>query len=305
MKESPIPSHISKIKVLIFKDKDMKHIISILALVMPFLAHGENVFREGTKWTTQYVGTQNPEPTYSTVSYVIDGTETVNGCDALKVFASRESDEATPEFICHLKTEGDKVFFWDAEPQCWRLFYDFGLQIGEGCYVYSLPNWNANHESVPSYMKCVGQEDNTVADGNTYLLIEKYLNDSDSMLLGSGKWLKGIGATIGIIENDRFNLEGTNSWLLEVSTADKVVFRANTTSSPTNEVCDNSVTVSTDGLNVSVYGPELTGTLEVYTCSGQHVASHPAHNGKATVALPAKGMYIVSVDNFSQKISVQ
>ena len=118
----------------------MRNIFLLIAFtIMPMLVTAQTYFKDGTTWKTRLCGTLSA---YNTVYYntyaKLNGTETVDGHQALKLFYYEET-KPEPQLYAYIRTDGDKVYFKpaNAAEDTWYLMYDFGLKAGESCEVYS------------------------------------------------------------------------------------------------------------------------------------------------------------------------
>lgn len=152
----------------------------------------------------------------------------------------------------YIRTEGDKVYFKYAsgENSDWYLMYDFGLNVGEGCYVYS-PFYSDDKVPYKSYIKVTGFD----TDKQTKLPLmhlREYKDETCSMeYFEEGSWIKGLSSLLGVNCPNGFGLGGTPFLQLEeVFYEDKVVYKAQTTGIQNTQ--DDSFKVTIDGSKLHI-----------------------------------------------------
>ena len=266
---------------------------------MPFVAFSENIFKEGTKWITLYWGFIDP-PAY--VTHTVEGTVTVDGAEALQIYSIRNDDESSRTQIPLMKTEGDKVFFLDPESNNWLLCYDFGLEVGQGCYVYSIPI--GNNSAYRSYVKCLRIYDSEEYNGLTVIEFEEFDNDECTGHSETGIWLKGIASVRGLVENNLFGTVGGVHQLVYASTTEGVIYENEEASASEISIDGPSVSVSTNGLEITVSGANLNENVSLYTVDGILIASGKPAGGTLSLTAPHKGIYIVRAGGVARKIAV-
>lgn len=268
-------------------------------MLLPFVAFGENIFKEGTKWVTSYWGFIG-SPMYYT--HTVEGTVTVDGAEALQIYLTKNEDESSRTQSPLMKTEGDKVFFLDPESNNWLLCYDFGLEVGQGCYVYQIPI--GNNSTFRTYVKCLRIYDSEEYNGLTVIEFEEFYNDECTGYSETGKWLKGIASVRGFAENNRFGTVGGVIQLVYVSTTEGVIYENKEASANEISMDGPSVSVSTNGLEITVSGANLNENVSLYTVDGFLVASEKSAGGTLSITAPHKGIYIVHAGGVAHKIAV-
>ncbi len=277
----------------------MRNIFALIAFaIMPMLATAQTYFKDGTTWKTRLCGTQSG---YNTVYYntyaKLNGTETVDGYQALKLFYYEE-EKPEPILYAYVRTDGDKVYFkpTNAATDTWYLMYDFGLKAGESCDVYSAWNIEDYPKLRVSQIKCldIQKDENT---GFAKMLVQENLEGFDC---GTFVWYKGLSSDLGLLWNNGCGVDGIGRKLMEVTYNGEVVYSNNTTS------VEN---VSTGGLKTSVRGKNVTVTniskperVELFSADGKLVRELVVGKGTANILLPANGIYILRIDGQTTKI---
>lgn len=277
----------------------MKKLFTLFALAMlPAFAIGQSYFKDGTTWKTLVTSTTTPYGQSSVEVSTLSGQQVVDGYNTLKLYYTNDGNESSTTFIAYIRTDNDKVYFKlaDSESEDWRLMYDFGLSVGEGCYVYYLCNGSVN-ESDKTYIKCTGISDD--ASGLKVMSLEEYNDETCSFLYGTGKWLKGLASENGLRYNNRFNMDGLGSTLLEAYNGSEVFYSKTVT---------DIANARPDGLGVRIDGKNLcvsnAGGQEIalYTTDGVRIARTVAAGGTASLTLPGSGMYLLKVGDNVKKV---
>lgn len=112
-------------------------VISIAMVVLPMLIFGQECFTNGTEWKMMIRSIEYQPKTSFEISK-LDGMVNINGYDAFKMYSEYENKPDSKTLLYYVRTENDKVFFKlpDDDSEEWYLMYDFGLAVGEGCYIY-------------------------------------------------------------------------------------------------------------------------------------------------------------------------
>lgn len=190
-----------------------------MALGLSFcVTNAQNYFVEGIRWETEVWGSHAPtETAYETV--YLEGTVTVDGKDCLKMWRMTDNDPATTCQATVIYVDGDKVYFLpNTTTNEWTLLYDFGLNEGEGCTIGFVPYpWTETSQAITTYVKSTGVSTCDDNDSLEVMALEEYGDASCSLYLGAGKWLKGLGALNGVLNNGYFEADGMRSKLLSVT----------------------------------------------------------------------------------------
>ena len=234
----------------------------------------------------------------------IDGEENVGGYTVMKLYEYELDKEDSRTFKAYLRVDGDKVYFLnpDIDVERWFLMYDFGLKKGEGCYVYSgnfVPDGST--EPYKSYVVCTD-----IVEDEDYGLDVMTLEETDtpdmSGFVAHGTWIKGIGATTGVMYNNYFETQGFGSQLQSVKLGKKVVYEKERTA--INDVSQGNVDVSVEGLNIVVQKIEKPISVALYTADGVCLSRMSVQSGYANVVVPKEGLYILRLGSVARKIVV-
>lgn len=266
---------------------------------MPLIAHSETYFKEGSKWSVQHIGTHAPGGVRTTETVYIEGEAVINGFNAMKMFVVNNNDESTRRLATYARTEGERVYFFDGQSQEWLLMYDFGLTVGEGCYVYSVPTGVSDSPNC-SYVKCTARTESDKYAGWGTLILEEYESEACTNPLGQGEWLIGLASTSGVFGNNRFDVDGVCSMLLSASYRDEEICQMSQTGIE-GLVC-TPLTVNVCGMTLSVSNAGTKGMLSLYKADGTLVNRYELSGNDIDIRLPHKGVYILSTGSYSQKI---
>ena len=292
----------------------MKKLILLIVLLFPFVLQAQNYFKEGTTW---FLESRNIDPTNPRVGHysITFETDEVQKWSALY---ETNDDTGKKDFLVYVKVDGDKVFFnpWEWDTDDWFLLYDFGLNVGEGCYVYDAYSaitkreYDRDDRNVQSvYVKCVEIVDkHEWAVSPPLMVFDQYkdetceeINYSDYFKL---HWVKGIGmlSPYGVILNQLSSLAGVSISVKRVVDKDgKVVL--DVASSGINETeTVKSPRVEVDGLEIKVFSND--DFCDVYSADGKHVGSFRLIDGVGRISLCANGVYILKVGGDSYKIMI-
>lgn len=274
----------------------MRALILFCLLVVPSITRAQNYFVDGMIWKVMVFGTQYQEYSPTLVVTSIDGDTIVDGQQALKMYQSW-GDGAT-ELAAIVRTEGDKVFFHDASSATgWSLCYDFGLEIGEGCYVKGLTS-----PCITTYIKCVDIHDSPEYGGWSVMELEEYEDESCSTCYGTGVWLRGLCSSKGVTSNNRLDVDGMGAYIVSEVYCGKQLLYQNTA----NGISGTTVgrfSVSVDGLSVKVSGVEGNESLLLFSGDGRMLRQIHSHTGELQIRLPQKGVYILKAGRRVSKIS--
>lgn len=280
----------------------MRGLIIFLSVFVAFLVNGQVQFSDGMKWYSIVCGTHKPQPTYSTELVTLEKTDDAG---IFKVFQRNLDHDTDREFVAFIKSDADKVYFKfdESETAEWYLMYDFGLQPGEGCYVYGLYNGNNNIPPRKTYVKCTSIEDSSEYQGWSVMKLEEYEDETCSQWYMDGTWIKDLASEGGLTFNNGFDLCGIGSTLDSVVLSDGTVVFSN----PKSGISDISNSSRTD---IRVVGHEIfvsaaDKTLAcLYTLTGLQLGNYVLGKSPIAISVPACGVYILKVGSSSKKIMV-
>ena len=277
-------------------------VISIAMVVLPMLIFGQECFTNGTEWKMMIRSIEYQPKTSFEISK-LDGMVNINGYDAFKMYSEYENKPDSKTLLYYVRTENDKVFFKlpDDDSEEWYLMYDFGLAVGEGCYIYN-PTFTINDKELyKTYLKCISiTKDET--SGNTIMGMEEYKDDTFELLRGEGEWIKGISSTLGINYNTGFGMTGGEFRLIEVKNGDRVFYSDNTTS--ISKVSNAPLRYRVDGLNINLSGTEVSDKIQVYYTNGALLGNFTAKGNSIDIRVPNSGVYVLKLKNTTISIHV-
>ena len=278
-------------------------VISIAMVVLPMLIFGQECFTNGTEWKMMIRSIEYQPKTSFEISK-LDGMVNINGYDAFKMYSEYENKPDSKTLLYYVRTENDKVFFKlpDDNSEEWYLMYDFGLVVGEGCYIYN-PTFTINDKELyKTYLKCVSiTKDET--SGNTIMGMEEYKDDTFELLRGEGEWIKGISSTLGINYNTGFGMTGGVFRLIEVKNGDHV-FYSYDTSSISQVSHTTPLRYRVDGLNINLSGTEVSDNIQVYYTNGALLGNFTANGNSINISVPNSGVYVLKLKNTTISIHV-
>ena len=277
-------------------------VISIAMAVLPMLIFGQECFTNGTEWKMMIRSIEYQPKTSFEISK-LDGMVNIDGYEAFKMYSEYENKPDSKTLLYYVRKENDKVFFKlpDDNSEEWYLMYDFGLAVGEGCYIYN-PTFTINDKELyKTYLKCISiTKDET--SGNTIMGMEEYKDDTFELLRGEGEWIKGISSTLGINYNTGFGRTGGEFRLIEVKNGDRVFYSDNTTS--ISKVSNAPLRYRVDGLNINLSGTEVSDKIQVYYTNGALLGNFTANGNSIDISVPNSGMYILKIKNTTISIHV-
>ena len=277
-------------------------VISIAMVVLPMLIFGQECFTNGTEWKMMIRSIEYQPKTSFEISK-LDGMVNINGYDAFKMYSEYENKPDSKTLLYYVRTENDKVFFKlpDDDSEEWYLMYDFGLAVGEGCYIYN-PTFTISFKKLyKTYLKCISITKDETSD-NTIMGMEEYKDDTFELLRGEGEWIKGISSTLGINYNTGFGMTGGEFRLIEVKNGDRVFYSDNTTS--ISKVSNAPLRYRVDGLNINLSGTEVSDNIQVYYTNGALLGNFTANGNSIDISVPNSGMYILKIKNTTISIHV-
>ena len=277
-------------------------VISIAMAVLPMLIFGQECFTNGTEWKMM-IKSIEPQPKTSIEISKLDGMVNIDGYEAFKMYSEYENKPDSKTLLYYVRKENDKVFFKlpDDDSEEWYLMYDFGLAVGEGCYIYN-PTFTISFKKLyKTYLKCISITKDETSD-NTIMGMEEYKDDTFELLRGEGEWIKGISSTLGINYNTGFGRTGGEFRLIEVKNGDRVFYSDNTTS--ISKVSNAPLRYRVDGLNINLSGTEVSDKIQVYYTNGALLGNFTANGNSIDISVPNSGMYILKIKNTTISIHV-
>ena len=277
-------------------------VISIAMAVLPMLIFGQECFTNGTEWKMMIRSIEYQPKTSFEISK-LDGMVNIDGYEAFKMYSEYENKPDSKTLLYYVRKENDKVFFKlpDDNSEEWYLMYDFGLAVGEGCYIYN-PTFTISFKKLyKTYLKCISITKDETSD-NTIMGMEEYKDDTFELLRGEGEWIKGISSTLGINYNTGFGRTGGEFRLIEVKNGDRVFYSDNTTS--ISKVSNTPLRYRVDGLNINLSGTEVGDNIQVYYTSGALLGNFTAKGNSIGISVPNSGMYILKIKNTTISIHV-
>ena len=277
-------------------------VISIAMAVLPMLIFGQECFTNGTEWKMMIRSIEYQPKTSFEISK-LDGMVNIDGYEAFKMYSEYENKPDSKTLLYYVRKENDKVFFKlpDDNSEEWYLMYDFGLAVGEGCYIYN-PTFTISFKKLyKTYLKCISITKDETSD-NTIMGMEEYKDDTFELLRGEGEWIKGISSTLGINYNTGFGMTGGVFRLIEVKNGDRVFYSDNTTS--ISKVSNAPLRYRVDGLNINLSGTEVSDNIQVYYTNGALLGNFTANGNSINISVPNSGMYILKIKNTTISIHV-
>lgn len=277
-------------------------VISIAMAVLPMLIFGQECFTNGTEWKMM-IRSIEPQPKTSIEISKLDGMVNIDGYEAFKMYSEYENKPDSKTLLYYVRKENDKVFFKlpDDDSEEWYLMYDFGLAVGEGCYIYN-PTFTISFKKLyKTYLKCISITKDETSD-NTIMGMEEYKDDTFELLRGEGEWIKGISSTLGINYNTGFGRTGGEFRLIEVKNGDRVFYSDNTTS--ISKVSNAPLRYRVDGLNINLSGTEVSDKIQVYYTNGALLGNFTANGNSINIRVPNSGVYVLKLKNTTISIHV-
>lgn len=281
-------------------------VISIAMAILPMLIFGQECFTNGTEWTTKITTPGYPQKDLIKIEK-LDGMVNIDGYDALKMYCEYESIPDSKTLLYYVRTEGDKVFFRlpDDDSGTWYLMYDFGLVVGEGCYLYCPLYTDKENNNTPlkDYFKCISwTKDET--SGIYIMDAEEYEdNTCTGLILDGPRWFDGISSIRGISSNIGLGMRaGSFPQLIEVKNGDRVFYSDNTTS--ISKVSNTPLRYRVDGLNINLSGTEAGDNIQVYYTNGALLGNFAAKGNSINIRVPNSGVYVLKLKNTTISIHV-
>ena len=278
----------------------IKRFILLILAFIPFLMNGQNHFTDGMKWRTQLYGTHEPEVVKSIEVVTIEKTPDDN---CFNMYRSYEDNTSDRELVAVIKEEDSKVYFNPngLKSSEWYLLYDFNLKPGEGCFIYSPLAFSKDSEPYKTYVKCIGIDEKFNEDWSL-LQLEEYKDESCLNIIGHGSWIIGLSSLNGFLYNNRFEVDGFGSLLLDVSEDEKILY--SNKHSGIIEITDTSIpNIKVDGLDIYIsVNDDMCGSI--YSQTGEHIGDYKFSKTPTHIKLSNRGVYILKLENTSKKILV-
>lgn len=274
-----------------------------LMSALPMLGFGQNPFAEGMTWRTKITGTSTPEPQSVVEVARLEGTENVDGVEAMRMYCWNEGMENSKKLTAYIRTDGDKVYFKpvSSDLKDWYLMYDFDLGSGSGCYVYS-PVYQTDGEKPRKwYVKCTGQGKDETGK-YPVMNIEEFEDETCTVSFGTGEWIKGVSSKAGVNYNVGFNSDGIGTQLLEARNGNNVLYATGTAA--ISSASGTSPNISINGRRVSFSDLKDADEIKVYTLDGKIVSECRAMDNSADLYIPQDGTYILKCGEVSKTVSV-
>lgn len=135
------------------------------------------------------------------------------------------------------------------------------------------------------------------------MTLEEYNDDSCTELIGHGAWIKGLSSLICVLYNNRFNVDGCSSQLLEVLENGNVLF-SNSLSGISSMSDSSTPEIKNHGFEILVTTyHDIWGSL--YNASGLHLGNYLFAEGTTSIKVANSGIYILKIDGTSRKILIQ
>lgn len=278
----------------------IKSFILLILAFIPLSMNSQNQFTDGMKWRTQIYGTHEHEVVKLIEVVTIEKTLDENCFNMYRFYEDNTSDK---ELIAVIKTEESKVYFNPNgfKSSEWYLLYDFSLKLGEGCFIYNPLTFTEDSEPYKTYVKCIGIDEKFTEDWSL-LQLEEYTDNSCLNLIGYGSWIRGLSSLNGILYNNRFEVDGFSSSLLEVSDNERILY--SDIPSGVLEITDTSIpNIKVDGLDIYIsVNDDICGSI--YSQAGVHIGNYKFSKTPTHIKLSNRGVYILKLENTSKKILV-
>lgn len=276
---------------------------TIAAIAQPQTA---DVFVNGTKWYQSFFpapdGEPKPEETY--IEYYLDGETEMLGHKCLKLWRLDSPEASERVFVTYVRAEGEKVFFLYGEKATdWDLMYDFGLQVGESCTVtYPNSQWDDTNSAHPYKIKCTEIRPSVDYPGmEEILFVYDNGNDSIEKTYPDAIWIKGVGSIGGLLTN--VFLDGAPGGnLLKASNASDIICENATLSINKTEAPEFKYEIN--DRNVILRGVQGS-SISIYGIDGRCVHHSSSTTDTYNVRIPETGIYILTINSQSTKISIR
>ena len=276
----------------------MRHLLTLLSIVLsPLAVSAEMYFNDGMTWNVAYTSTASPDGDYYPATVSLNGTETINGFEALKMYEAHDGE--TAELIAYIRVDGERVYFTKDgyESNEWYLLYDFSLKVGEGCNVSYL--YSDDYPPESTYIRCIDICKDDSFNGFEQMIVEEFKDSSLSVNYGKGVWLKGLSSEKGVTWNNRLNADGGGCILLSASNGDEIIYQKE--SANANKLIFEGLMVNTIGSNIYISNTDENTAVSIYSVAGSCIYSTVASTS-AQATLPNKGIYILKVGDVTQKL---
>lgn len=273
------------------------------------LCPAQSCFKDGTTWKSSYwgYGHGSDVPVFIMETVTLDGTETLDGHEAMKMYSTLAYGEVPDErvLVAYVRTDGDKIYFKlpKAENGEWYLMYDFGLQPGDDCYINNpsiIGNGNIPFKSYIKVTDVARDEQN----GMDIIRFKEYKDEScDELSKADGEWIKGLSSSRGVNYPNGFGLDGglMGVELLEVTCGGETIYKNTSTNIVNTE--NGTLKAKADGLTLHISGINTPCNISLFTTDGILCKQMTAADSHADIALPDYGVYILKIGNMTMKIA--
>lgn len=290
----------------------MKKVMSILIMFVSVVSlYGENIFKDGTIWNVSrvYVGATPDEMTYQNIEYSLADMASDDDAGVFNLIQDQTRDGEKSVVVCRIKEEDSRVYFQQDSYEEWFLMYDFNIKPGEQICVFtpSFDLWVHEVGSIPTYIKCISEDTILTADREwTMLNLEQYVDPDCKRFIGTLSWVKGIGATVGFIENCRIgDLMGLGSFVNEVICDNEVIYSCPYSTVSADVIYIKHISISCDGRTISITGGASNTDVSVLNIDGGKLAQAKSSEDCCSISVDSPGVYIVKVGDMARKVMVK
>lgn len=285
----------------------MRKLMLIIGIFLPILLYSNSPICSGYHWESEVIGCDNGTWIASPEIVSVEESD-FDGC--LDVYIHYDNENFPIKFVGLVRVEGDKIYC--CPEQCnsfeqpidslkWYLMYDFGLNEGEGTFIYSAYPTSKGNEPYRTFIKCVGIDKNPAYPLNPIIRLEEYRDEICEDLIGTGFWICGLSSNCGFLGNNRFRLDGMSTILKKIADENDNIVYINEESKVSKFCEPTDVKVSINGDIVIV---DCTSDIDIKLCtlSGMLVMSCQSGSKGDIFCLPSQGSYIIKAGNYSKKI---
>lgn len=246
----------------------MKKLLLFALLLAPAAAIADNYLTEGTSWTTRLTGEGDGDDLIVSIeNYTISGDTIVDGVSALKVY--NVENILSSVLVAVIRNEDDKVYTLSGTTNQWLLAYDFSMKEGDVREISKFDAYSAKQSNdARYYVKCV-----SISTSEQY-----------------GGW-----------PVMHYKVCGLGGRLLSIEKDGEVICQYEMDS--LGDTAAESMSVSVDGMAVSVAGAEAGCEVRAYAANGAlAVRAAVSSDGRATLTLPRSGLYLIATPGGSAKV---